>query len=153
MSDAEVIETVNAPASAVYQLVSDLPRMGEFSPENTGGQWLDGASGPAVGARFRGTNRMGWRRWSTTVTVTAADPGARFAFDVSSGPVPVATWEYELTESGGSTQITERFTDRRPGWMKLLAGPLTGVSDRQSHNRDGMRRTLAAVKAAAESRS
>ena len=65
--------TVRATPQEAYALVSDLPRMGELSPENTGGRWLKGATGPAVGARFKGTNRNGVRRWSTTATVEVAD--------------------------------------------------------------------------------
>ncbi|MFN2524390.1 MAG: SRPBCC family protein, partial [Mycobacteriales bacterium] len=48
---------VDAPADVVWGLVSDLPGMGRLSPENTGGRWSGGATGPAVGARFRGANR------------------------------------------------------------------------------------------------
>ena len=36
---------INASPEAVYDLVSDLPRMGEWSPENIGGEWQDGGSG------------------------------------------------------------------------------------------------------------
>jgi hypothetical protein len=53
---------VAAPADQVWQLISDLPGMGRFSPENTGGRWTRG-DGPVVGAVFRGTNARGRRRW------------------------------------------------------------------------------------------
>ena len=43
---------IAAPAEKVWALVSDLPRMGEWSPENEGGAWADGATGPAMGATF-----------------------------------------------------------------------------------------------------
>lgn len=150
MPDVEVAQTVDADATRLYSLVSDLPRMGEWSPENTGGKWLDGATGPAVGARFRGTNRAGIAVWATTVTVTAADPGRRFAFDVSFAGVPISTWEYAFADSSGSCTVTERWTDRRPGWMRMTS-ILTGVVNRGNHNRDGMQKTLARLKAAAES--
>ena len=48
-----------ADAIELYDLVSDLPRMGEWSPENTGGKWVNGAAGPVVGARFKGSNKSG----------------------------------------------------------------------------------------------
>jgi hypothetical protein len=151
MSDVEVSETVEAKADRLYELVSDLPRMGEWSPENTGGKWLGGATGAAAGAKFRGSNRAGWRRWSTTVTVTSAEPGRRFAFDVDTFGVPVSTWEYELTERDGACTVTERWTDRRPGWMRTVAIPVTGVRDREDHNRRNMQKTLQRLKASAES--
>jgi uncharacterized protein YndB with AHSA1/START domain len=151
MADIEVTETVAAPADRVYALVSDLPRMGEWSPENTGGKWVRGATGAAVGAKFRGTNRAGWRFWSTTVTVTAAEAGRRFAFDVDAAGIPVSAWEYEFAGDGGTCTVTERWTDRRPQWMQLLSIPLMGVRDRGAHNRRNMQETLRKLKAAAES--
>ncbi len=57
---------VAAPPETVYDLVADLTRMGEWSPETTEVRWLDGATQAKVGARFRGTNRNGFRRWSTS---------------------------------------------------------------------------------------
>src|SRR5206468_4094224 len=98
VSDAQATTTIAADPVKVYNLVSDLPRMGEWSPENTGGRWVGGATGPAVGARFRGTNRHGVAVWMTGVTVTAADPGQRFAFDVDFLGVPISTWEYTFAE-------------------------------------------------------
>src|SRR6202021_1396406 len=56
---------IAAPAEKVWALVSDLPRMGEWSPENAGGKWVKGATGPALGAVFEGTNKHGFRPWAT----------------------------------------------------------------------------------------
>ena len=151
MADVEVTERIAAPATEVYDMVSDLPRMGEWSPENTGGKWLGRATGPAPGVRFRGTNRAGWRFWMTTVTVTSAESGRRFAFDVDSFGVSVSTWEFELVERDGACTVTERWTDRRPGWMRTASIPVTGVRDRADHNRQNMQETLQKLKKAAES--
>jgi hypothetical protein len=151
VSDVQVSETVQAPAATLYAMVANLPRMGEWSPENTGGRWLGGATAPAVGARFRGTNRAGWRFWSTTVTVRVADEGRRFTFDVDALGVPVSTWDYAFDETAAGTTVTESWTDRRPGWVRTLSIPVTGVRDRADHNRHNMEQTLARLKAAAES--
>lgn len=62
MSRVSVSEVIAAPASVVYDLVVDLPQMGEWSPECTGGRWLN-SGGPRVGARFVGSNRTGRRHW------------------------------------------------------------------------------------------
>jgi hypothetical protein len=147
---AEAAETIAADPRRVYDLVADLPQMGRLSPENTGGRWIRGANGPAVGARFRGTNRAGWRRWSTTCEVTAAEPGRCFAFEVTYGPVPIASWSYDFEAQGETTRVTERWQDRRPHWMESLSGPIMGVADRAAHNRDNMQQTLSALKDAAE---
>ena len=150
MTDVTVSADIKAPAEKVWSLVSDLPRMGEWSPENTGGRWLDGANGPSVGAKFRGSNAKGLRRWSTTCLVTDATPGKRFAFEVTYGRLAISTWEYDLTGDGSSTRVTESWTDRRPAWMKLASGPVMGVWDRSGHNRHNMEETLASLKKAAE---
>ena len=150
MADVEVSTDIKADPKAVWRLVSDLPRMGEWSPENTGGRWLGGATGPAKGARFRGWNKHGIRRWPTTVEVTVADEGREFAFEVTFGPLAISTWQYTMAASGGTTTVTESWTDRRPKWMKLGSGPVMGVADRDGHNRRNMEATLAALKAAAE---
>ena len=149
MADVEVTERIAAPATKVYDMVSDLPRMGEWSPENTGGTWRKGATGPAVGAQFRGTNRNGLAFWTTSVTVTAADAGRRFAFDVDFLGVPISTWEYTFDDAPGGCVVTEQWTDRRPGWMRVTS-IATGVRDRTSHNRQNMQATLTKLKAAAE---
>lgn len=149
-SDIEVQQHIAAAPAALYEMVSDLPRMGEWSPENRGGRWAGGARGPKVGATFRGRNRAGWRRWRTVVTVTAADPGRRFAFDVHFAAVPISTWEYTFTAADGGCLVTESWSDRRPGWMRKLSGPVMDIPDRESHNRDGMEKTLQALKNAAE---
>jgi len=151
VSDAQASTDIAAPPEKVWRLVSDLPRMGEWSPENTGGRWLAGATGPAVGARFRGSNKKGLRRWSTTCVVTAADEGKRFAFDVTYGPLSISTWDYTFSDTGKGTTVVEEWTDRRPTWMKVASGPVMGVMDRAAHNQRNMEQTLAAVKRAAES--
>ena len=150
MADVEVSETAKAASLRLYELVSDLPRMGEWSPENTGGKWVGGATGPEVGAKFRGTNRHGLAIWMTSVTITAADPGQRFAFDVHVLGVPISTWEYTFADATDGCVVTERWTDNRPGWMRV-SSMATGVRDRKVHNRRGMQETLARLKAAAES--
>ncbi len=67
---------IDAPPEAVWPLLANLERMGEWSPECYHVQWLDGASSPATpGARFKGRNRFGWMRWSMTCQVAKAEPG------------------------------------------------------------------------------
>ncbi|MDQ1706771.1 MAG: hypothetical protein QOF18_3137 [Frankiaceae bacterium] len=150
MSDVEVSTEIAAEPGVVWRLVSDVTRMGQWSPETTSCRWLGGATGPAVGAKFKGSNKHGFRRWSTTCTVTAAEPGKRFAFDVHYGPVAISSWDYTFTSSGAGTTVSESWDDRRPGWMKGLSAPVMGIADRPGHNRSGMEATLARLKEAAE---
>ena len=150
--DISASTEVDADPAAVWALVSDLPRMGELSPENTGGSWVGGATGPAVGARFRGSNRRGWRRWSTAVRVTECEPGRRFAFEVRSLRMPVATWSYDVVPRPGGCTVTETWHDQRGPAMMTLGRLATGVADRAQHTATGISQTLASVKARAERR-
>ncbi len=143
---------MRADPHAVYALVSDVTRMGEWSPETTSCRWVDGV-GPKVGARFHGTNRHGFRRWSTSCLVTAADPGARFSFDVRFGPFAISTWSYEFETTASGCTVTESWTDRRPTWMRVASPAAMGVMDRDAHNRANMETTLARLKAAVEGTS
>jgi hypothetical protein len=143
---------VDAPAEEVWAMVSDLPRMGELSPENTGGSWR-GAAGPAVGARFRGANRRGWRRWSTAVQVTTCDPPHRFGFDVSSLGLAVSRWTYEVAPRPGGCTLTETWLDRRGRPMDVIGLLASGVADRGPYTARSIEHTLAAVKQRAEASS
>lgn len=151
MSDIEVSTEIAADPGVVWRLVSDVTRMGQWSPETTSCRWLGDATGPAVGAKFKGSNRHGFRRWSTACTVTAAEPGKSFSFDVDYGPLAISTWDYRFESTATGSTVVESWTDRRPSWMRLLSAPVMGVADRGGHNRRGMESTLAKLKAAAES--
>jgi uncharacterized protein YndB with AHSA1/START domain len=144
---------IAAPAEAVWAMLSDLTRMGEWSPETVEVQWLDGATGPSVGARFRGTNRNGVFRWSTTCTIVACEPPSELAWDVTMVfGFKVAEWRYQIERTGElSCRVTESTADQRSGWVPKLLGRVgTGVQYRAEHNRLGMERTLERLKLAAE---
>ena len=139
---------IAAPAEKVWGLVSDLPRMGEWSPENVGGKWAKGATGPAQGAVFTGKNKNGFRRWSTTAKVVACEPGKVFEIAVTAGPWAVANWRYEFEDTTAGCRVTESWHDHRAGWMRVVARPM-GVHD-DAHAKGEMAATLANLAAAAE---
>lgn len=148
---AVVVErTVAATPQALYELVSEVSRMGQWSPETTSCRWLAPATGPAVGARFRGVNERGRRRWSTTCTVIAAEPGRRFGFEVGLGGRPVSRWMYAFQAHDTGCRVVETWTDLRPAWVIPLSWVVSGVAGRTSHNRATMQATLAALALAAE---
>jgi hypothetical protein len=141
---------IAAPPERVYELVTDLPGMGRLSEENLGGRWLSGSDSAAVGARFRGHNRRGPLHWWTTVTVTDADPGRRFGFDVHSLGLPIAHWEYAIEPTSEGCRVTESTWDRRPGWFKPIGGFATASMNRAAINQHNIERTLSLLKNAAE---
>ena len=120
-TDPQRVEVdIDANPEQVYDLLSSVTRMGEWSSECVGCRWLGGATAARQGVRFRGTSRNGWHRWSTTSRVTVADPGRSFAFEVTYLRMPVATWRYDLSPNGrGGTVLAESVIGRelasRPG--------------------------------------
>ena len=143
-----VSKDIAASPSEVWSLVTDLARMGEWSPEATGGTWSKGASGPSLGAIFNGTNSSGKRNWSTLAKVTKFDIDREFAFEVKGGGMKVATWTYLIEPTEAGCRVTERWDDVRGGLMKLIGKAVSGVADRASHNKTGMETTLKNLAAA-----
>lgn len=142
---------VSAPPDEVWALVSDITNTGKFSPETFEAEWLDGATAPAVGVRFRGHVRRNGRgpTYWTVCKITASEPGSAFAFDVvGPGERAVNSWRYDFEPSGDGTDVTESF--------RLADNPLTKVywaiagRWRGRTNRNGMQETLERIKAVAE---
>ena len=148
MTDVSVTRDLPASADDVWAMVADITRMGEWSPEATGGKWLGGATGPALGARFKGSNAKGRLRWSTTCTITECEPGKVFTFAVKSGPLPVATWSYRFEPTETGCRVTETWTNQSVPAISKVSGRLIGVPDRAAHNRSTMEATLDALAAA-----
>ena len=148
-----VSREIAASAERVWAMVADVARMGEWSPENEGGTWLEGATSAQPGAKFRGTNRVGKRRWKTVATVVDADSGRRFSFRVGTMGLKVSEWSYTFEATPTGCRVTESWVDQRPGFFKPIARLATGVADRATHNRAGMKQTLDRLAAVAESSS
>lgn len=142
---------IEAPPERVYDLVSDITRMGEWSPETYSCTWIAGATRPVVGARFKGRNRRGLLHWSNTPEVIAAEPGREFAFRrvVLGNEVH---WRYLMQPEGSGTRLWESYEvlTPSPGWMNWLVGKLMGVDDREADLLQGMRATLERMRSAAE---
>jgi uncharacterized protein YndB with AHSA1/START domain len=138
---------IDAPAEHVYRAVADLSRMGEWSPECHRCEWIDGADGPAVGARFRGHNHIGPVRWNTTGTVKVAEPGREFSFSTEMRGREETRWRYRFEPSGTRTCVTESYeVVWSPWWIRLadVFMPRTRPLAR------GIEKTLERIKAAVE---
>jgi hypothetical protein len=149
-ASAQADVTINANPAEVYGLITNLNTLASLAEETSAMSWRKGDSA-TPGAVFKGTNRNGFRRWTTTCTVTDADPGRAFAFDVSYLGVPVAHWRYDISACEGGCRVTEGTWDRRPGWFVKPGGLATGVMDRNSANGDHIKATLKRLKEKAES--
>ena len=146
-----VIQEIDAPAEQVWAMVSDVTRMGEWSPENEGATWLRGATRAQPGARFRGRNHNGKKKWNTVATIGDAERGRLLSFRVTAAGFKVAEWRYAFEPTATGCRVTETWTDERGRIAKALGKPVSGVGDRATHNRAGMEHTLERLKAAAES--
>ena len=148
-----VHEHVDAAPEVIYDLVADVTRMGDWSPECVACEWIDGATRPAVGARFRGRNRHGLARWSNRPRVVAAERGRVFGF-VATDPIgrDMTQWTYRFEPTPTGTDVTESFEMVRsiPLYIRLSDRWLMRVKDRQADLEANMHRTLAAIKSAAE---
>ena len=112
MDLSESIEIAASPERA-FRVLSDLPGMGSLSPENTGGQWLDGATSARLGARFRGTNERDGDEWWTIAKVTVFEPPTSFTFEVTWHRFRISLWEYRVEKTKKGCRVTESWTDRR----------------------------------------
>jgi uncharacterized protein YndB with AHSA1/START domain len=149
----EVSTFVDAPPERVWHMVADVTRMGEWSPVCRRCEWLDAATGPEVGARFRGHNRQGPLMWSTVCEVTAADPGRVFEFRVIDGTFAfgfrgkeMTRWRYAFEPEGIGTRVTESYDIKA---FPPLLRPSSFLLKRQDRE-GGMRTTLDRLRKAAE---
>jgi uncharacterized protein YndB with AHSA1/START domain len=141
---------IAAPAEKVYDLVSDPGSLADFAAEYCGYEWLDGATAPEVGARFKGKNRRGFARWNGVATITAADPGRRYAFKVAVAGFTSAVWQYEIEPKDDGCLVTESTWRLVPKPISGTVGTLIGAPNRDAVNQEHIDATLRQLKAVAE---
>jgi len=141
---------IAAPPELVYQIVSDVTNLPKWAAETTKCKWLGEATGPAVGAKFRGVNKHKGRIWAMGCKVTEAEPGSRFAFDVSLAGVTTAHWRYDIEPTENGCRVTESTRRRTPKAPTNAVNRLLGIKDRDEHNQRNIERTLEQLKAFAE---
>ena len=149
--DGSATVSIAAPAEAIWNLIADVRNTGRFSPETFEAEWIDGATGPSLGARFRGhvrRNEIGPVYW-TTCRVTACEPGREFGFEVLVGDTPVNNWHYRLSPADDGTDVTESFRMNDSAFTKLYS--VLGGQLRRRRNIRDMRKTLERIKAVVES--
>jgi uncharacterized protein YndB with AHSA1/START domain len=134
---------IDSPPEKVWAIVTDVTRMGEWSPECRRAEWIEGAAGPTAGARFKGSNKKGILRWSTKPTVKVADPGREFTFDVGQD----TRWSYRFAPKDGGTDLTESFEALRYNlFFKVVQPPNRRTRELQQ----AIEQTLERIKRAAE---
>ena len=129
----------------VDEIVSDVTRTPELSPEIVRCTWVKGATGPVVGARFKAINKVQrGPSWPNTPVVVTADPGREFAFSRTEPFAGTVEWRYRFEPQGTGTEVTESYAVTKNltivGWF--IIGTLYGRKNRQSDLRAGMEQTL-----------
>ena len=152
----QVTLDIAAPPQAVWDLVTDVTRIGEFSPETFEARWTRGSTGPLVGATFKGhvkRNGIGPTYWSGC-RVTRCEPPTGtaegvFEFCVGTDDVAVNNWGYRIAPDGsGGSRVTEYFRLETKLPFRIYWA-LLGWS-RGKTNEKGMRTTLERMKAVLE---
>jgi len=117
-TEAEVV--IAAAPAVVWKLVCDIQLPASFSSEFQGGQWLDGVTGPELGARFRGRNHhQAVGTWETVSTICEFEPERLFGWAVGDPAEPAARWRFSLEPDGAGTRIRQ--------WMQIGPGE-SGIS-------------------------
>lgn len=156
LSSESVERRIEAPPETLYDVIADVTRTPELSPEVVSCEWLDGASGPAVGVRFRAKNHAGrGPDWHNTPVIITADRGREFVFSRTEKGAGTIVWRYVFTPEGSGTRVTESYQVTRPvtlfGWF--IIGVLYGNKDRRGDLRRGMTETLRRLAALTEKSS
>ena len=116
----EVRTWIGAPPARVWELVSDVGLMPAMSSELQSVEWLDGAAGPAAGARFAARSQHeALGEWGSTSQVVEFEPERVFCWAVGDPADPAALWRFLLEPKDGGTELSE--------WVQLGPGP-SGLS-------------------------
>lgn len=152
LTRGEVSRYIEADGDQLYDLVADVTRAPELSPEIVSCEWLDGG-GPRVGARFRARNKVTrGPSWTNTPEVIVADRGREFAFVRREKFAGELVWRYRFEAEGTGTRVTESYevTKPIPKPMYYAMQWIWGCPDRPAELRAGMRQTLDRLAALSE---
>ncbi len=152
----EVSTLIRSRPDEVYDLIADVTRTPQFSPAVVRCTWLDGATGPAVGARFEAVNTTAaGKTWKNRPVITVADRGREFAFSRTEPLAGTLVWRYRLVPEDAGTRVVESYEVVRPvsrlGWF--IIEKLFKAGDVRAGLRAGMQTTLDRLRAAAEQQS
>ena len=144
--------TIAASPEAVYDLVADITRMGEWSPVSQGGDF-----DAADTTKFTGHNKNGELEWSTQCRIDVAERGKEFTFVNTgfAGDIALVQWSYTFTPADGGCEVSERW-EVLPSYPAFIENLLQGTSAGDyldgviEPTQTGMAATLANLKAAAE---
>lgn len=143
----EATVDIIAPPERVWAVVGDPTRMPEFSPQCVR---MIPLGAPKAGTLTLNLNRDGWKYWPTTSRIVSWEPNREWAFKVNENR---SVWRFTLEPTATGTRLTQT-RDVANGTTlfsrKAIDTVLGGEADFEEKLVDGMRQTLAAIKAAVE---
>ena len=141
---------VAAPPATVWDLVRDVTRMPEWSPQVASTRLRSGFDDVALGAEFTNLNKQGEMEWVTHGEVVRFEPERELAFRIQENWV---VWSFRLEPTDAGTRLTQR-RDTPDGIsdlsLELTDGFLGGQEAFTESLRAGMRQTLERIRDAAE---
>lgn len=140
---------IDAPPEKVYAFVSDVTNMGKLSPVCYRTEWLEGSSGPAEGARFKGWNKQGAMRWSRECQITKAEPSKAFGFSTFIKDRESTRWLYTFEPDSSGTKVTEAYEPLYAPFPVSVMDKLMGAK-LAADARKNLEASLAALKSAVE---
>ncbi len=137
---------IHATPEVVWNLITDVIRMAEWSPECIRAEWVDGASAPKVGAEFHGYNRLGTVEWDMRCIITECERLRRFAFSVPPHSRDATLWRFDLLPTDTGIRLTESFDAP----IINVEGSVGNYPERCDILIEGARTTLQNIKSTAE---
>jgi hypothetical protein len=136
---------IDASPEALSDFIADVTRTPERTPDIVRCEWLDGATGPEVGARFKATNKNGrGPNWNNKPVVTVADRVEEFSFTRTEPFAGTILWRHQFVPEGDGTRVIESYEVIKPislmGWFVI--DTLYGMKDRRSDLRVSMAASL-----------
>ena len=145
----EATVEITASPQQVWQVISDLKRMGEWSPQCRKVVVRGGTV--KLGAKTINVNKRGLLVWPTTATVVRFEPNKQIAYRISENRT---VWGFEITPTDTGVRLTERREAKNGETTKvsstLINLAMGGTESFDAELEEGMRETLVKIKAAAE---
>lgn len=149
----ELAVEIGAPPADVWRIVADVTRIPEWSPVCHRCEWIEDAEAGAVGAHFRGHNRLNGARWSRDCVVTAAEPGEVFAFSTLFKGQESTRWRYRFEPTDSGTRVSEAYQIvTMPRWVRMLRRLPGALAKTERDTQRNIETSLARLKAVAEAR-
>ena len=146
----EIARDIAAPPNVVYDAISDVTRMGEWSEECYSCEWHAGFDRADVGAIFDGHNRNGEHEWTSQGKIVEAERGRSFVFECSMFDFHFSTWGYRIEPTESGCRVIEWSEDLRPESAMEFSKKMSGIDDRAERNRQTISGTLDRLAAAVE---